>query len=234
LLTVSRGSLAATLDAVNEAFFYQRRLSASERTQAATWIASRQGMPDSYRGVMFAPTERDFREGIRLFTGETVRTRAGTAHILGEEACRALILLDARSSGVREALARATEGMTVALRKVARSGRWRATRGQYCCGKCTIALWRHLAVGGATGVGPGDWIAAGMKALMSDRDGKGQWKRFPFWYTLLALSDIEIPSASAELRYAAPRCERYLRRSRDRDAIGKRRRDLAERILSRC
>jgi hypothetical protein len=32
------------------------------------------------------------------------------------------------------------------------------------------------------------------------RDGKGGWRTFPFWYTMLALSEIELPGAGAEIR----------------------------------
>jgi hypothetical protein len=85
-------SLSAALDALNEALFYGRRLTNGEKEEAARWIASRQGLPGSYSG-MIAPTERDFRDGAKMFTGEGIKTRAGCAHILGEEACRALILL---------------------------------------------------------------------------------------------------------------------------------------------
>lgn len=53
-------SLAATVDAVNEAFFLGRPLSKSDRRRAAEWIAGQQGEPGSYAG-MFAPMKKDFR-----------------------------------------------------------------------------------------------------------------------------------------------------------------------------
>ena len=64
---------------------------------------------------MFAPTQRDFRVGIRLFTGERISTGAATGHILGEEACRTLILLDAGVPEAAEALARANRSMNARL-----------------------------------------------------------------------------------------------------------------------
>jgi len=230
---VNPDSLAGTLDAANEAFVYGRSLSKSQREQAARWIAGRQDRPGSYRGVMFAPTEDDFKQGIRLFTGERLRTRAGMAHVLGEEACRALILLDAPVSAARDALNRASAGMTAILQKTAGGYTWRERPGEYCCGRCTAALWRHLAVGGLSDADPERWLVAGMKVLTSHRDGDGRWRRFPFYYTLLALSEIDLPSAIKEMRYAAPVCERHLKQSPKDEAIVRRRRLVAERILAR-
>jgi len=232
--TVNPGSLSSTLDAVNEAFFYGRPWPKPERERVARWIAGRQGMPGSYRGFMFAPTENDFKEGVVLFSGERLRTRAGLAHILGEEACRALILLGAATASARRALEAAAAGMTAALNKAAESERWHSRPGEYCCGRCTVALWRHLAAGGLKDARAERWLAAGMRTLRSHRDGKGQWRRFPFYYTLLALSDISLASAVEEMRYAAPACERYLKKPSTHDPFDQRRRLLAERILEKC
>ncbi len=88
---LSRNSLYATLDSISELLFFKHQIPESQRVAAARWIASRQGLAGSYAG-MFAPTEQDTL-GIHLFTGEAVRSRAGVAHILGEEGCRILALL---------------------------------------------------------------------------------------------------------------------------------------------
>jgi len=221
---VNPNSLAATLEAVNEAFFYGRPIPKSQRDKCAKWIASRQGKAGSY-AEMFAPTLKDFKGGVRLFTGEMVNSRAAVAHILGEEACRALILLDVSAVTVRTALQRASLGMMTRL------GESRQ-RGMYCCGKCSVALWRHLAVGGLDKAE--QRLTAGIKKLKSYRDGQDRWKRFPFYYTLLALSEIEFPAAEKEMQYAAPILERLLRRSQRPKKIVRRRRLLAERIIEKC
>ena len=91
---IDKTSLARTLDAISEHFFFERPIAAAARKKAAQWIVSRCGLNRSYAG-MPAPTEKDFAEGARVFTGEQCTSGAGTAHILGEEACRALILLRA-------------------------------------------------------------------------------------------------------------------------------------------
>lgn len=221
-------SLATTLDALSEAFFLGKKLTKAEKIEAAKWIASRQGQPRSYAN-MFAPTDRDYAVGIRLFTGEWVRSGAATGHILGEEACRALILLNVPDASVRDALNRASLGMQKVLDGHEASG---GSLGMYCCGTCTPALWRNLSVGGLKD--HGRVLAAGMKVLKQHREGNGRWKRFPFYYTLLALSEIELPSAIKEMQYAAPVLKRILRRSPKPDKFDKRRRILAERVLARC
>ena len=230
---VDPNSLAATLDAVNEALFLGRPLSKAQREGAAKWIAARQGLPGSYAG-MFAPTEKDAKEGIRLFTGERLQSRGGAAHVLGEEACRALILLDVSLVGVRDAQARACRGMVARLR-AAESREINAGRpwlGTYCCGRCTVALWRHLAAGGLEDAER--HLTAGMEALRVNRSGTGRWRRFPFHYALLALGEVKLPAAVDEMRYAAPALEGSLRRSPKDDPFDARRRVVAQRILAMC
>jgi len=104
--------------------------------------------------------------------------------------------------------------------------------GTYCCGKCSCALWRHLSVGGLDKAERR--LAAGVKTLKSRRDGNGRWKVFPFYYTLLALSEIDLPSAVSEMRYAAPSCERILKQSPKDGKYTQRRQLLAERVLAKC
>jgi len=220
-------SLTATLDAVNEAYFYGRPPSRSEREKVAKWISGRQGLPGSYAD-MFAPTKSDYAEGVRLFTGEKVKTMVGMAHILGEEACRALIVLDVALTSVKNALVRASKEMAKRLRQTDYPS---YRPGMYCCGRCSASLWRHLAAGGLE---HGErYLAAGIKTLRSYRDGKGRWKVFPYYYTLLALSELDLPSAVREMKYAAPGCERLLKRSAKDDVFERRRRDLARKILER-
>ncbi len=217
-------SLAATLDAVNEACFYGKPLPGHQREQTANWIANRQGKPGSYAS-MFAPTESDFKKGAKLFTGEMVTSRVGTSHILGEEACRALILLDAPI--VNDALNQASRGMISRLDTTSQH-----ESGMYCCGKCSVALWRHLAVGGLED--SERRLTAGLRALKSHRDGNGRWRTFPFYYTLLALSETDLPLAVEEIRYASSVCQRYLKRLPKDDEITQRRRAVVERVLEKC
>lgn len=103
-------SLANTVDAVNEAIFFSHTIPKREARRVAKWLAARQNLPGSYEG-MFAPTVKDYRDGIRLFTGERITSGAATGHILGEETCRALLLLDIDVEEAQAALQRATHSM---------------------------------------------------------------------------------------------------------------------------
>lgn len=62
-------------------------------------------------------------------------------------------------------------------------------------------------------------------------DGKGRWKKFPFYYTLLSLSGIELSSAKSELNYAAPVLERLIKRVNNNDKFEIRRKLLIHSIL---
>jgi hypothetical protein len=220
-------SLAGTIDAVNDALFFGRRIPKNEASHVALWLAGRQGLPKSYAG-MFAPTSKDYAEGIRLFTGERITSGAATGHILGEEACRALLLLEVDIEKARAALVRATHSMDDRLTQ---SESERGRRGFFCCGACTASVWRHLAAGGLS-IGR-ERLDAGADLLKEYRDGDGGWHRFPFHYTLLALTGMNGKSALDEMRYAAPRLEQMLKRRGRGDRFDMRRRAVAERILAR-
>jgi hypothetical protein len=219
-------SLAATVEAVDEELFFGRKIAKADKAEVAKWIAGRQGLPGSYAG-MFAPTKQDAGQGMRVFTGQKIPPSAALRHILGEEACRALTLLNVPNAAVREALRRATEGMVARMPKPGAGD-----NGMYCCGRCSCAYWRNLAVGGLR---DGErHLAAAMKTLKAHRSDDGKWRRFPFYYTLLALSEIEARGAVGEMRYAAPLLEALLKRKPRRDKYAARRRSVAERVLARC
>jgi len=220
-------SLAITIDNLTDAFFYGRNIPSAEKLEIAKWIAGRQGEKGSYSGLP-APTAYDFSLPVKLFTGEIVKTRAARAHILGEEAMTALYLLDVKNPYVKTAMKNASELFSE------RIGCPKPGTGYYCCGLCTPWYWRHLSAGGYSENG---WnakeISRGMKILKGHRDGKGRWRRFPFYCTLFALLDIDDKGAVGEIKYAAPSIERYLKRGRRGDKISSRRYDILEKVLGR-
>jgi hypothetical protein len=228
MITVNAESLAETVDAVNDAFFRRRRLTQASRKELAGRIAERRGKPGSYAG-MFAPADVDVRNGIRVYTGELVRSGAAIGHILGEEACRALILLGAGDNTIKEALERATGGM---LRRLRQTEDVSKVHGMYCCGICSVAYWRNVMVGGLDR--NEERLAAGMVALRARRTDDGRWRRFPFYYTLLALSEMNLEAALNEMQYAAPLLERYVKRRVADSRFSERRHIICERILAKC
>ena len=225
---VKPNSLGDTLDAINEITFTTGKIPQADRRKAAAWIAGRQGLEGAYGGT-FAPTPADYRKGVRLFCGETVTSRAGTGHILAEEAFRALIVLDAPLASVKKALERATESMERQLQ--AWASHQMARPGYYCCATCSCALWRHLAAGGLSR--QEERLTDAMKVLRSRRTGDGQWQGFPFYYALLALTEIDLPGAMDELEYAAPRCQRLSARTGGKGKYARRRRMLVADALAR-
>jgi hypothetical protein len=213
-------SLQNTVDQINEALLSGEALSPDSALEAARWIAGRQGLKGSYRGS-FAPTERDFAEGIRMFTGERL-VYASARHILGEEAARAAWLLGREDPVVREAYQKAVDWM--------RGIPDTHSNGTFCCGHCTPAFWRHFWVGDFEG--KEEFLVKGLRFLGTRHDEQGGWLRYPFAYTVYALTEIELEGAVAELRYARPRMERSLKSSRA-GVVAQRRKLVMERALER-
>jgi hypothetical protein len=226
---ICEASLSRTLDAIDAVAFDGGTLPASERARAAEWIAARQGLPGSKSGT-FAALDGELRDGFVSFTGERF-THASARHILGEEACRVLRLLDVGTPAVRAALERADTGLLGTVALAEHDARYGNNPGAYCCGKCSVALWRNLSSGGLDrqeerlrrGVG---------EFLRSRRTDGGRWRVFPFWYTVLALTEMDVPEARDELAYVAPVLERAAaRRAVPSDEHGRRRHRLAGRAL---
>jgi hypothetical protein len=227
-MLINRTSLSQTVDAINAAQFDGRALSATDRRQVARWIAARQGLSGSYSGTFAGfPAERS--KGIVLFTGERIAS-ASARHILGEEASRALRLLGARDRTVTRALEAADDGLMQCLARAAEDPRNR-NPGLYCCGKCSVGLWRNVLSGGLSR--REERLQRGALHLRSVRDGEHGWRKFPFWYTVLALSEMDTDEAKAELKYAAPALERTATRPVASAAYARRRQALAARTLNR-
>ncbi len=221
-------SLSRTVDALNAAQFEGRMLSAVERGRAARWIAARQGLPGSYGGTFAGfPAERS--TGIVVFTGERM-TSASARHILGEEAARALRLLRVGDPAVRRALEAANAGLMRCLARAAEDP-GRRNPGLFCCGKCSVGMWRNLLAGGLDR--REERLRRGAMHLRSARDGRSGWRTFPFWYTVLALTEMDSREARAELKYAAPALERAAQRQASSGVYARRRQEVAVRALSR-
>ena len=221
-------SLSRTVDAVNDAAFNGRTIPEEEGKRAATWIASRQGLPGAYAGT-FAGLDEERERGILVFTGERI-TSASARHILGEETCRALRQLDVRDPAVQKALDKASAGLLSRLEMAAEDPR-NTNPGRFCCGKCTVGLWRHLLSGGLDR--QEERLRLGVRHLHELRDGKGAWRIYPFWYTVLALSEMDLPGALTELRYASKTLEQAAGRTPKAAVYAQRRHEIARRALAR-
>jgi hypothetical protein len=226
-MLINKASLSETVDAINATYFDGRTLAAHERGQAARWIAGRQGMPGAYANTFAGfPSERS--KGIVLFTGERIAS-ASARHILGEEASRALRRLRVRDREVTRALENADEGLMQCLARAAADPR-NGNPGLYCCGKCSVGLWRNLLAGGLDR--HEERLQHGASHLRTMRDGDRQWRRFPFWYTVLALGEMDSREARTELKYAAPALERAAAAAVPSAPYARRRHELAVRTLN--
>lgn len=227
-------SLGATVDAVADAYFFGRKTDRAEREAVAGWIAGRQGAERSYSGL-FAPTKLDFEKGFRVFTGERINSGAGTSHIIGEEAMRAMMLLGARGKQIAASIENARRGFETCL---SQNNSAKYAAGMFCCGICSVAYWRNLLSGG---LDDGERrLSLGLKALKAHRDGEGKWKRFPFHFTILAAAEAAdgafgtaiAKAARAEIKYAAPGIERVVKRAPNAsDMYAVRRHSAMERAL---
>lgn len=225
--------LVETLEAVNEAFFLGIPIPSGRRRETARFIASRQGLPGAYADT-FALDEEERRVGIQLFTGERA-TNAAARHIAGQEACRVLRLLDVRDPTVRQALDAATAHLAQRIgpvRQPTGGSHWfdHYLGGVYCCGRCSVAFWRHVTAGGFDD--PAGRLTLGLRCLRTRRREDHTWAVFPFWYTLSALIEMPADLVRPELRHVAPRLETALKRRSGTPPHAQRRQEIARRALA--
>lgn len=231
---LDKTSVARTAAGVEDARLLGEAISKTDRTRTAMWLADRQGGKGCYHGL-YVPAEGDMGPSMSLYTGEKVSSDGGRRHILGEEANRALVMLGHSHQKVRDALAGAQDGMASRLAKARMEDKsaGRGFTGLFCCGKCSVSLWRNLLAGGFPDIDGEAWISAGLRTLKAHRKGDGTWKRYPYWFTMLALAEMDLPAARSEMRYAAKRCERKAsRKPKSGDIFDIRRHAVAEQVLA--
>lgn len=190
-------SLAKTLWSLERARLAGVKVSQPEVAAALTWVASRQGQPGSYAQALFAPKVEDVeaRNGTPTFEDNSM-SRVGVIHILGEEAARAMELWGVRSGWDREQVHSALK-------------RFRGAGSRFCCYRCSVAWWRALAAARVS-----DWetvLAAAVQWVEESMSGNGRPHGFPYYYLLLALSEMSIPEVERLRRQLKPTAERSLR-----------------------
>ena len=218
-------SLSVTLDRINERHFLGESFARTEAERAMDWLSGQFGTGPAYAGT-FGITDQDSRSKLYTYTGERLQS-ASLRHIHAEETCRSIILLNRLVKRDRlPELEAATSRLLYCFEKAHAKGK---PRGTFCCGPCTVSVWRHMAVGGL-----GDYarhLDEGIGVLMSHENGAGMWRRFPFFYTLLALSEVDTPNARRAVAYALPECEQRVNTLRRTSRFGARRFELLSRIL---
>jgi hypothetical protein len=215
-------SLDATLDAAAETFFYQQPLPTPVREEIAALIIRRQCQSGVNSGFFIPFTAETESKGM-LYSGEQLRTSFAQTHIRLLEAARILKLIAIENHGVSQALHVATERM----KKMCYS--------KFCAkGECkalTIAYLRYLATDSKDN--PAPQINNFLTLLVSHRDGKGKWGGFPFFFTLLMLTEVDDPQALKELKYSVQVCNKYQAGKWNADPISKRRQAILTKALAR-
>jgi hypothetical protein len=179
-------------------------LALAERARLAAWLLAHQ---NGQRGFSFYPTAAEREHGIRLMSGEKLRTLLAADNVVEMETLRLLALLQPDTPKVNRLFERAERRLSgVCYGRVCSKGE---------CAHASISVLRyHTARDVEKGAAV---IARGLEVLYQDRAGEGAWRSFPFYYTLLWLAELHgehSERARAELSYARGRCERLLSRIR--------------------
>jgi hypothetical protein len=215
-------NLAATLDSTAEAFFYERPIPTQMRDEIASLIASRQIQSGAKAGF-FLPFAAETETTSHLFSGEELHTSFAENHFLLIEAARILKLLAQDNHAMPHHIQAANNRME------------KMCYSKFCAkGECktlTIAYLRYLAADKSQDSQPA--INPLLTQLSEYRDGKGKWRGFPFFYTLLMLTELSDSQSSQELQYSAPICEKHQKQSWPADPHSNRRQEIITRAQSR-
>jgi hypothetical protein len=200
IIIVHPTSLSDTLDSAMEALFYQKSILPPLREDLAAMLVSRQIISGSNAGF-FIPFASESTSQSRMFTGEILHTEFARRNIQLIEAARLLVLLGMNSSDATRAILLSERCMdTQCYSKFCAKGE---------CKALTIAYMRYLvALGTADAAVRFDQFLTNLPGY---RDGKGKWHGFPFYYTLLMLSETDRPLAAEELDYASSSFEKLSR-----------------------
>ena len=219
-MVIHTESLGRTISVANDALAEGRKIPVDERKRTVAWVLKRQVLSGRNAGA-FAPTSEDLKGGVHLFTGERLRTKLAAWNVLTAEAARLLILFGGGDDRARKAVGRAASWLNVSC----------FVSNDCMIGECAHSLISHLRFLGVAEAAPAVLVRR-LNIVREQRDGAGRWDRFPFYYTLLTLSEIPGEAAKSELRYAVPACERALSRAVKDKVYAARRKNLLERIIA--
>ena len=192
---LNNDSLILTVDRFNEAVFREDDWR-NEADSIVAWVSGQLG--GGYWGS-FAMTENDWKRPFHLFTGEKITTRAGRSHVIAQETNRMLEIIEKELGSSIEAKEISEERLAKRIFENEQS--IALPTGDYCCGTCSVSLWRCLESGGYPQYAKA--LENGIHTLARFREEKGGWRRYPFYYTLLSLTGIAKRDAVEEIRVHA-------------------------------
>lgn len=223
---LNKSSLASTIDNVNNVYFYKNDFKDLDIDDTVKWILMRYNTEHSYNGS-FGITDKDHKSHLKTFTGERLTSPASLRHIHAQEAGRALNILKKYTSVKMPELEESNKKFIKIFMSDEKKGKH---EGTFCCGPCTVSLWRNMAAGGYGNYAKK--LNSGFAILNNFRKNEGEWSRFPFYYTLsVLLESKKLPNAKKEIEYAFDKCSRRIKTIRGNDKYAERKHELLKRIL---
>ena len=213
-------SLRKTIETVDELLFHYLPITQAEREAFSMQILSCQIQSGPEAGL-FSHASLDGDNAPRLFSGERIYTQLAARHTLLIDSARILTRLKVSNGAVTRALELAKQKMEARC------------YASFCAvGECrhlTIAFMRYLI---ACGSGECNLrLGIFFNQLAAHRDPQGRWDSFPFYYTLLMLSESDSLQAAEERLHAVPACVALLKRTWNNDPISSRRKTILERTI---
>jgi hypothetical protein len=222
MLTSHPASLTEALETISEALFFEQPIPVELRQDVIALLVSRQVQVGPDCGF-FIHFNTESGPPSRLFSGEQLHTEFARRHIQLIETARILQRLAHADPPVAGAIERAESRMeAMCYSKFCATGE---------CKTISVAYMRYLAScdqNGNTGR-----LSAFLANLVAHHDGKGAWKGFPYFYTLLLLIEATSPMADEEIQYAAASLEKRLPRFHATQPYSRRRQIIIHKILSR-
>jgi len=156
-----------------------------------------------------------------LITGEKLSTKLAVKNISTIQKARLLSSLSAPNATDKSNLQKLDEWIK------------KQCFAEFCgvgeCRHSSMAYLRYLGtLNDEIAVSTGETF---IQRLSESRDGGGRWKGFPFYYTLLVLSEIPSQDARTELQYAVPACQRAMKRISRKNPYSKIRHDVLSDVL---
>lgn len=172
-------------------------------------------------GELIMQKKLDITQHNHLITGEKLSTKLAVKNINAIQKARLLSILDVPNEADEIRLQQLDSWIT------------KQCFAEFCgAGECrhsSIAYLRYI--GAFDGAINDEKVDRFIQLLSEYRDGNGRWKGFPFYYTLLVLSELYNESARIELEYAIPACKRAMKRIKN-DSYSKIRLEILSAVIN--
>ena len=190
----------------------------TEKTQLASWILDHQ---NRYKGFIFYPSEQDREDGIRLFSGEKPRSKFLADNSVELEALRLLALIYPNHPEAHRIFQDANERLLPLC----------FARGCIVgeCAHAGIAFRRYFMT--FDGDESSEKNRQTLETLKQRRYGEGKWRDFPFYFTLLWLTELPDDLAQEELEYTRDYCRELSRKLAGDEPFVDNRRNILMRVL---